>query len=197
MSVNWLKGSRTRQGLPDDFDGLVEEHHRRIYNVCLRMMRNPQDAMDMTQEAFLKAWRARESFMGQSSVTTWLHRVAVNTCLDELRKRKKQAALSVQELSESGWEPADDAAGDFASRVVDKEAVSAALAELPPDHRAVLVLRDVEGYSYEELARILDCPVGTVRSRLNRARANMMKILSAMEQNENISVKNSKGGRSR
>lgn len=135
--------------------------------------------------------------MGQSSVTTWLHRVAVNTCLDELRKRKKQAALSVQELSESGWEPADDAAGDFASRVVDKEAVSAALAELPPDHRAVLVLRDVEGYSYEELARILDCPVGTVRSRLNRARANMMKILSAMEQNENISVKNSKGGRSR
>lgn len=196
MSFARFKGPTAQVGLLADFDRLVEEHQKRVYNVCLRMMRNPQDAMDMTQETFLKAWRAKDSFMGQSSVSTWLHRVAVNACLDELRRQKKRTAVSMQELSESGWEPADEHTGDFASRIIDQTAVNAALDLLPSDHRTVLILRDMEGYSYEELAAAMHCPVGTVRSRLNRARANMMKILTAMEQNVPADVKISKGGRS-
>ncbi|MGI6316943.1 MAG: RNA polymerase sigma factor [Christensenellales bacterium] len=176
------------------FEEQIALYEQRIYNVCLRMMRHPQDAMDMTQETFLKAWRAWSGFRGQSAVGTWLHRVAVNTCLDELRRRKKIRRVSLQELQESGWEPSDEEALNVAARLADKELVREALQRLRADHRTVIVLRDMEGYSYDEIALLLRCPVGTVRSRLSRGRSELMKILGSAEQNQDNFVQTGKGG---
>ncbi len=176
------------------FEEQIALYEQRIYNVCLRMMRHPQDAMDMTQETFLKAWRAWSGFRGQSAVGTWLHRVAVNTCLDELRRRKKIRRVSLQELQESGWEPSDEEALNVAARLADKELVREALQRLGADHRTVIVLRDMEGYSYDEIALLLRCPVGTVRSRLSRGRSELMKLLGSAEQNQDNFVQTGKGG---
>lgn len=176
------------------FEEQIALYEQRIYNVCLRMMRHPQDAMDMTQETFLKAWRAWSGFRGQSAVGTWLHRVAVNTCLDELRRRKKIRRVSLQELQESGWEPSDEEALNVAARLADKELVREALQRLRADHRTVIVLRDMEGYSYDEIALLLRCPVGTVRSRLSRGRSELMKLLGSAEQNQDNFVQTGKGG---
>ena len=150
-------------------------------------MGSAEDAADMAQETLLKAWRALQRFDGRSSLGTWLYRIAVNTCLDELRRRKNRTTVSIQNLAEKGWEPEDEG-GDFVERSIQREEVRQALRELPDDYRTVLILRDIQGFSYDEIADILACPVGTVRSRLNRARGNMVKKLLGGEQKKRRSV---------
>lgn len=178
---------RARQGDAAAFEELVREHERKIYNLCFNTMGSAEDAADMAQETLLKAWRALERFDGRSGLGTWLYRIAVNTCLDELRRRKNRTAISMQSLAEKGWEPEDDS-GDFVERSIQREEVRHALQELPEEYRTVLILRDIQGFSYEEIASILECPVGTVRSRLNRARGNIAKKLTNREQNGRRSV---------
>ena len=178
---------RAQQGDIAAFEELMQEHERKIYNLCFGTMGSAEDAADMAQETLLKAWRALSRFDGRSSLGTWLYRIAVNTCLDELRKRKNRTAVSMQHLAEKGWEPEDDS-GDFVDRSIQREEVRRALGELPEDYRMVLVLRDIQGFAYDEIASILQCPVGTVRSRLNRARGNMAKKLSGGEQKRRRSV---------
>lgn len=162
------------------FEELVEPNQKRIYNLCLRMMRNPQDAEDMAQEALLKAWRNLRNFKFKAAFSTWLHRIAVNTCLDAIRRRK-ESAKSIQELDEQGISIPDPSSGGFDEKVVVQNHIQTALTQLDANSRSVIVLYDVQGYSYEEIASILVCPVGTVRSRLSRARKKMLTILQRME----------------
>ena len=172
---------QAQQGNAAAFESLVREHQTRLYHTCLRMLANPDDARDMAQDILVKVWRSLPSFKGDSSFSTWLYRIAVNTCLDELRRRKKARQTSMEALAESGWEPSDPEAERLLDRALNRELIHKALNELQEDFRAVIVLRDVDGLSYEEIAEVLECPVGTVRSRLNRARRLLAKILLEME----------------
>jgi len=165
------------------FEDLVREHQTKLYHTCLRMMGNPDDARDMSQEILVKIWRNLPSFKGDSSLSTWLYRIAINTCLDELRRRSKNRQSSIEALSESGWEPTDPEAEQILDRALNRQLLRSAIKQLPDDFRAVIVLRDVSGFAYEEIAQVLDCPIGTVRSRLNRARKLLAKILLDMEPN--------------
>ena len=162
------------------FEELFSSNYTRIYNLCYRMMRNQQDAEDMLQESMLKAWRKLKSFRQSSSFSTWLHRIAVNTCLDAIRKRKEKKA-SIEEMAEYGRQIEDTDSGSFDERAAERQAIEDALSRLKERDRVIIVLRDVQGYSYEEMAQILECPMGTVRSRLSRARSAMVRILSDME----------------
>lgn len=162
------------------FEELFSSNYTHIYNLCYRMMRNSQDAEDMLQETMLKAWRKLKSFKQSSSFSTWLHRIAANTCLDAIRKRKDNKT-SLEEMKEYGKELTDEDSVSFDERSVQRQVIEDALAKLKERDRIIIILRDVQGYSYEEMSQILECPLGTVRSRLSRARKSMVKILNEME----------------
>jgi RNA polymerase sigma-70 factor (ECF subfamily) len=165
-------------GDPLAFSVLVSRHRDRLWAVALRTMRNPEDAADALQDAYISAFRRAGSFRGESQVTTWLHRIVVNACLDRLRRNKVRAAEPL---------PADpDRAEELAARtdsvdpvVANEERadIVAALQQLNADQRAALVLVDMEGYSVEEAARMLGCAVGTVKSRCARGRARLVPLL--------------------
>jgi RNA polymerase sigma-70 factor (ECF subfamily) len=178
---------RAQNGDTDAFENLVRNHERRVYNLCLRMMGSPEDAADAAQEALLKAWRSIGSFRGMSAFSTWLHRIAVNVCNDMLRRRRP-TPVSVEVMRESGWEITDPQADNFAERSVNSQMVLEGLMRISPDHRTVLVLRDIQGFSYEEIGQMLECPTGTVRSRLSRARKSLADAVRAMEQNRRLTV---------
>ncbi len=165
------------------FEELVSSNQSHIYNLCYRMTHNAQDAEDMAQEALLKAWRNLNRFNAKSSFSTWLHRIAVNTCLDKLRK-KKAKTVSIQEMGETGQLITDERSMHIQERSADRQQLKEALKALPPKHRAIIILRDVQGYSYEEISDILKCPMGTVRSRLARARNKIMDFIKDMEQTD-------------
>jgi RNA polymerase sigma-70 factor (ECF subfamily) len=165
---------RTLAGDRGAFGILVERHQRRAYNLALRMLGGEDDARDATQEAFLTALRKLASFRGDAAFSTWLHRVTVNACYDLLR-RSARAPLTAR-----GDEPRPEPgppAPDHAEATAASVDLHRALLRLPPDHRAVLVLHDVQDLSYEEVARVLGVPVGTVKSRLHRARVALGREL--------------------
>lgn len=151
------------------FSALVERHERRIYNLAYRMLGRPEDAADATQEVFLACWRKLGGFRGASAFTTWLHRVAVNVCYDVLRRRGREAPAAEEIDPPPAPDHADDAAGALD--------VQRALARVPEEFRTVLVLHDVQGVPYEEIAEILGAPLGTVKSRLHRGRAALGRLL--------------------
>jgi RNA polymerase sigma-70 factor, ECF subfamily len=160
-------------GDPQAFSELVRRHRDRMWAVALRTLRDPEEAADALQDAFISAFRAAASFRAESQVTTWLHRIVVNACLD--RVRRKQARPTVP-LPEAGpGEPAadGDAMADRETRLV----VSTALAALPEEQRVPIVLVDVEGYSVADTARMLGIAEGTVKSRCARGRAKLAKVL--------------------
>jgi RNA polymerase sigma-70 factor (ECF subfamily) len=152
------------------FEELVRRHEQRIYNLSLRMLGRPEDARDATQETFLAAFRKLPSFRGDSSLSTWLHRVAMNACYDTLRRRKRRAEESLPE------DPGA-ASGDLAESSAEAVDVQRALAQVPDEFRAVLVLHDVQDLPYEEIAEVLGVPIGTVKSRLHRGRVGLARLL--------------------
>lgn len=162
------------------FEELVASNEKRIYNLCYRMMKNDQDAQDMAQEALIKAWKNLRNFNLKAAFSTWLYRIAVNTCLDELRKRKN-SAQSIEELKEKGHLIEDEKSGSFSENSDLKQELSRAMDKLDPNEKIIIVLKDVQGYSYEEIGEILNCPVGTVRSRLSRSRKKLAEICISME----------------
>jgi RNA polymerase sigma-70 factor (ECF subfamily) len=166
---------RAQKGDAAAFESLYGLHLKRVYNIAWRMMENAADAEDVAQEVMLKAWRALPSFKLDSAFGTWLYRIAMNACSDELRKRKQKTA-SVEEMQENGHELESEG---FEESSVEGGSIARAIGKLGEDYRAALVLRDVEGYAYEEIATILKCPIGTVRSRINRAREQMRNMLYA------------------
>ena len=169
-------------GDPDAFGVLFTRHRDRLLAVALRTMGNPEDAADGLQDAMVAAWRRAGSFRGDAAVTTWLHRVVVNACLDRIRAAKvRHHEAMPDDVDDRGTLVASAAPDDSPEAAVqahDQRArVLAALATLPPDQRAALVLVDMEGYSVAEAAEMLDCAVGTVKSRCSRGRRRLAELL--------------------
>ncbi|HZK25798.1 MAG TPA: sigma-70 family RNA polymerase sigma factor [Oscillospiraceae bacterium] len=172
------------------FDQLMQRYEKKVYALCYRMSGNPEDTADLAQEAFLKAFRALPLFKGQAQFSTWLYRIAANTCLDEQRKRKKyQPMLSLdQPISTKDGElqrQIPDDAPDPLTATIRRELqfeIQTLLTQLPPAQRAVLALRDLDGFSYEEIAAILQVKMGTLKSRLNRARASLRELYLQKEE---------------
>ena len=177
---------RSRQGDLEAFNAIVAAYQDRVYNLCLRMLGSSQAAEDATQEAFLSAYRNVGRMRG-ASLRAWLFRIAANACIDELRRRRRHAQVSLEappphaadEESERAMEVADPAAGpeQLALRVEVCEALQTELLRLPPDQRLAVVLCDVEGLSYEEIAASMGSSIGTVKSRISRGRARLRAAL--------------------
>ena len=144
------------------------------------MMKNEHDAQDMAQEALIKAWRSLKKFNLKAAFSTWLYKIAINTCLDELRKRKNYTQ-SIEDLSEKGYTIKDEKNQNFADDSDRKCQISQAMDKLETKEKLIIVLKDVQGYSYEEIGEIIACPVGTVRSRLSRSRKKLANICISME----------------
>src|SRR4051794_19112957 len=167
------------------FGVLFTRHRDRLWAVALRTTGNPEDAADALQEAMISAYRRADAFRGDALVTTWLHRIVVNASLDRLRRNKVRAAQPLpDDLEEYAGRGAvlaavDDATDPEAQAVLSdrRSAVLAALAQLPADQRAAIVLVDLEGFPVEEVSRMLDCATGTVKSRCARGRARLAALL--------------------
>ena len=167
--------ARHAQGDPHAFAELVQRHRDRMWAVALRTLGDPEEAADALQDAFLSAFRAVGRFRGEAAVTTWLHRIVINACLDRLRRQSIRPAVPM----------GDDAMLDaIAPKNADPTAlhevaldVTAALRQLPAEQRAALILVDMMGYGVDEAARVLDVPTGTIKSRCARGRARLAPLL--------------------
>ena len=163
-----------------EFERLAAEQERAVYAVCFHMTGSREEAQDCAQETMLRAFRAFDSFRGQAAFSTWILRIAMNVCTDLLRKRRNVVSLdSLRE--EQGFDP-PDAAPTVYAQLEEKERrrlLKEGLSQLPEDLRQMIVLRDIQGRSYDEIAEILTIPVGTVKSRVSRAREKLSRILRA------------------
>ena len=158
------------------FELLYERYHRRTYSLCLRMMSNPTEAEDLTQEVFIQLFRKIGSFRGDSAFSTWLHRMTVNQVLMHFRRR----SVKNEKTSNDGEIPEQIVPGTENQRrmpVLDRIALTRAVEELPPGYKSVFILHDVEGYEHEEVARILGISVGTSKSQLHKARLKLRGLL--------------------
>lgn len=156
-------------GDPEAFALLVTRHQDRLWAVALRTLRNPHDAADALQDAYLCAFRRAHTFRGESAVSTWLYRIVVNCCLDRIRYLTRRRTEHLDDaLPDRPGPPEEDDVAD---------AVTEALSQISPEQRAALVLVDIEGFSVDEAARILGCAPGTVKSRCSRGRARLAPIL--------------------
>ncbi len=165
------------------FEALVSQYQQRIYNFSLRLVQNPEDAADLTQEIFILALRKLNTFRRESKFSTWLYSVACNTCKDFLRRKKRVSSLSDSPfLADKMVVQCDQesSSNDPARKLEKKEirdAVNQGIAELPVDYRMVIVLRDIQDFSYNEITELLGISMGTVKSRLSRARFKLAKKL--------------------
>jgi RNA polymerase sigma-70 factor, ECF subfamily len=160
-------------GDPDAFAELVRRHRDRLWAVALRTLGNPEDAADAVQDGLINAFRRAASYRGDAAVSTWLHRIVVNACLDRVRQAASRPAVTWADEFDPPSSSPDP--GDHAATHLD---VQAALAALPADQRAALVLVDMEGVPVAEVAELLGCPVGTVKSRCARGRARLLPLLA-------------------
>ena len=170
-------------GDPSAFAILVARHQDRLWAVALGVMRNPDDAADALQEAYISAFRRASSFRGDAQVTTWLHRIVVNSCLDRLRSLKVRAVDTLPEDLDRSPELSVEHDDPVTARER-WELIVAALGRLNADQRAALVLVDMQGYSIEEAAAILGCAPGTVKSRCARGRARLVPLLAGLRETE-------------
>ena len=175
--------AKVLSGDADAFEPLVTANQNFVYNIALKMLSNPEDAFDVSQEAFLKAYRSLKDFKGDSSFSSWLYRITANMCLDFMRKNKKRRAASIVyldddnelkdlELPDNRYDPETEL-----ERKELQDAINDALTLLPDDQRSILLLRELSGMSYAEISDVLKLEPGTVKSRLFRARARLAKIL--------------------
>ena len=178
---------RVRAGDADAFGILVRETERMVYNLALRMMGDREDALDMSQEAYMRAYRSIGRFEGNCSFSSWMYTLTRNVCLDELKKKKKFSVSTLTDSDEDGEVREREIADERTQPdvVYEKkeraESVRRALDEMGEGQREILLLYDIEGYSYKDIARMLDIDIGTVKSRLFRARDKLRKILAKSE----------------
>ncbi|MFE3826084.1 RNA polymerase sigma factor SigM [Streptomyces sp. NPDC059092] len=166
-------------GHPQAFGELVRRHRDRLWAVALRTLGDREEAADAVQDALVSAFRAAHTFRGQSAVTTWLHRITVNACLDRARKAasRKTSPVDDTERLEQLLEPHESAEAPAERQDLHRELL-AALATLPVDQRAALILVDMQGYPVAEAAAVLEVPIGTVKSRCARGRARLLPLLA-------------------
>ena len=174
---------RVQKGDVNAFEALVSAYEKNVYNLALRMMGNAQDAEDMAQEAFLKAYNSLPGFRGDSKFSVWLYRIVSNVCLDQLRKKSKRPTVSLSMEDEDGEETQLDlpdtaqSPEELLEKKLTREAVRRGLAQLPEDARQILLLREIQGLSYEEIGEALGLEAGTVKSRIFRARKRLCAFL--------------------
>lgn len=165
------------------FETLIGLYENNIYKLCLKIMQNEEEAADAFQEVCLKVWKQLKHYKGEAKLSTWIYRLTTNQCIDLLRKNKKHTGhISIFQRNEKDeeWLLEDVAKDNVALEVETKalqEVVQIGLKELKPEYRVIIVLKDVEDHSYEEIAEILQISLGTVKSRLSRARKALKKIL--------------------
>ena len=173
--------ARARRGELPAFEELVRRHEKRVYAVALRSSGSPEDAEDITQEVFLRAWRSIEEFRGDSGFSTWLFRITMNLCVDHARHKHAQPQTQPLVMGEEESErPLPDTAPTPEEHLDNSELgreLAAALDEVSEEHRRIVLLRDVSGMSYTEIAEVLEISEGTVKSRLSRARIALRKVL--------------------
>ena len=175
--------TRIQMGEAEAFETLVLAHQRKVYSLCLRMTGNAEDAEDLAQEAFVRAYQSISSFKGESGFGSWLYRLAKNICIDFLRREKRREKSSLTYLDEAGnamdLEVPDERftpESVFEQRQM-AEAIERGLDTLTSEHRDILILREIEGKSYDEIAEALNLTAGTVKSRISRARMVLCKFL--------------------
>ena len=167
----------------DAYEALVREYEKNVYNLALRMTGNSEDAYDMSQEAFLKAYNSLPSFRGESKFSVWLYRIVSNVCLDFLRSRTRKPTVSLSTENDEGEEVELDIADEELTpekeldKKLTRDAVQRGLRSLPAEHREILLLREIQGLSYEEISETLGLEVGTVKSRIFRARKKLCAFL--------------------
>ena len=165
------------------FEKLVLAYEKNVYNIALRMTGNSEDASDMTQEAFIKAYNSLQSFRGDSKFSVWLYRIATNVCLDFLRSRSRKPTVSLSVEDNDGdnveLEVADESQSPelLLDRQMTRESVRRGLDTLSPEYRQILLLREIQGLSYDEISQALGLEVGTVKSRIFRARKKLCAFL--------------------
>lgn len=192
-----------RRGDSGAFEQLVARYEKKVFNLAYRLTGNRNDADDIAQEAFLKVYTSLREFRGEASFSTWLYRVVSNACLDELRKRSRRRAVSLDNpISPDDPSPRQTPSdrpepGDSLERAEVRAAVQRGIASLSPDHKIVLVLRDIQGMPYETISEALRMPVGTVKSRLNRARSSLKQKLSETELFRDAGVRTGERGEGR
>lgn len=164
---------RYLEGDMSAFDELVRAHEDRVLGICLRMMRDREAALDAVQETFVTVFRKADRYQAKAAFSTWLYRVAVNTCYDQLRKAKRRQVDPLPETTD----PADPQSGDLFTAAELRPDIEGALAALPVEFRAAVVLVDLEGLALERAGEILDVPVGTVKSRVFRGRRLLAESL--------------------
>lgn len=175
----WIDAAR--EGDQEAFSQLVRRYERRVFALTARMCRNPADAEEAAQEAFVAAWQGLRFFRGESSFSTWLYRLASNACVDLLRRegRRQSAAGPSLDDGEAGFDLADQ--GPSPQQLVERSELRRQIEEglraLPPDYRQVLILREIHQQTYEEIAEICQLDLGTVKSRISRGRRQLRKIL--------------------
>ena len=172
-------------GNANAFEDLVLEYQKQVYHIALKMTGNEEDAFDLSQETFLKAYRTLPTFRGEAGFGSWLYRMTANLCIDFLRRKKRRGAEQIisldaeeedrrpPELPDMRYEPQS-----ALEKKELREKVQAGLQRLPHEQRLILVLRDVEGFSYQEIADALKMELGTVKSRIYRARAHLARLLT-------------------
>jgi RNA polymerase sigma-70 factor (ECF subfamily) len=167
---------RPRRDREAAFHELVSRYHRRLFAVCVRVLGSADDAEDAVQETFVKLARHAEGFRGDAQLSTWLYRVARNVCLDRLRYERRRPSTPVDDLTTTGHEPSE---GDGVDARIETMAVRDALAQLDERSRQLLLLVTVDGLSYAEAAEVVDLPIGTIKSRVSRARVRLGELLAA------------------
>jgi RNA polymerase sigma-70 factor, ECF subfamily len=176
---------RAQEGDSEAFAALFHAHKGRVYSICLRMTNNAAQAEDLTQDAFLQVFRKLDTFKGNSALSTWLYRIAVNTVLMHFRKR----ALKQISLDEPSSQDVKQVRREYGSRdgrlsgSVDRIALIRAIKDLPAGYRTIFLLHEVEGYEHQEIAKILDCSVGNSKSQLHKAKLRIREFLQEPAQN--------------
>lgn len=183
---DWALVQRVQSGEVGAFDQLIKKYRERVYSVIYNMTANREDAADLTQEAFIKAFQSINRFQGQSSFFTWLYRIAVNSTLTHLRKSKLRTFFSFEKINE------EDKSSEVLNQLTDKkgadrevyvkelqEKLNEAMQKLSIKHRTVVTLFEIDGLSHEEIAEVMDCSVGTVRSRLHYAKQLLQSELQS------------------
>jgi len=176
--------NRAKNGDIDSFEKLIGSHQKRVYNIAFKMLGNKEDASEMAQETFIKIFKSIKNFKEESTFSTWIYRITVNVCLDFIRKRKKNINVSYDNTiklddSEVHFQAKDNSQRPdmiYENRELKRE-LDKAIEKLPPDQRIVVILKDIQGFSYIDIANFVKCPEGTVKSRLNRGRLALKEML--------------------
>lgn len=193
-----------QRGDQEAFAKILAAYEKQVYNLCLRMTANHEDAADLTQEAFLKVWRGVGNYKFESSFSTWIFRLTSNVCIDFLRSKKRRPTISLTQEEQDGAAELEvpDAAPLPEEQLLQRERqreIAAAMTQLDEEFRMILTLRVLEDLSYEQIAEVMDLKVGTVKSRLARARTKLKNIITkdgnnSLDKTSNLSEYRGRGG---